>query len=311
MANQSGDNITYEKHYNSTGYEAYDWLWGILINCGKIIGLDFYQFKAVIVIISIIIMYSSLKDETTNFNFITFMYLISFVFMDSQVLRNFIAMCILMYSIKYLKNFSNKKNILKFIICLIIATGIHAAFIIYSIFLLILVKEKKGFRKIIATIGFLMLIITIISGNVPFLNSLLNVFNFGEKNSSFITRTKFGGIPVIILHLFSLLIIKKLCYRVKEKYSDNQMKLLDTVYFIDICLVSCLPFVMLSIHFYRLIKNVVILNYAVLGNSFYAYKKIDSKIVVFLGTLVLALGWLFFETSIYSNFEDIIVPVLQ
>ena len=54
MANHSGDNITYERQYQTIGFQASDYIWTILIKCGNFLGLDFYQFKVIITIIALV-----------------------------------------------------------------------------------------------------------------------------------------------------------------------------------------------------------------------------------------------------------------
>lgn len=311
MANYSGDNITYERQYQTIGFQASDYIWTILIKCGNFLGLDFYQFKVIITIIALVLIFYALKDETTNLYYVMLMYTISFVFMDSQVLRNFLAMSVLLFSIRYLKDIQNKKNLFKAILCIIIATGIHKSFMIYSILLLLVLKKEKSFRWIIAFLGISLLGITIVNGKIPFLDGILQYIDFGNRSLAFETRTKFGGIPVILIHLYTIFIIKNLCERLKNRYTEEQLNFYNTVYFIDICMITILPLLLLNLDFYRLIKNVTLLNYAVLANAFSSYKNTSSKFVVFISTAILAIGWFIFETNIYSNMEDVVFTVLN
>lgn len=312
MANHSGDNETYEYYYNAVDYKSYDYIWGFLMNCGNFIGLNFYQFKAVIIMIAIFLIFYALKDETTNLYYVVLMYTISFVFIDSQVLRNFLSMSILLFSIRYLENIEYKRNILKYLICIIIATGIHKAFIIYAVLLIMMkFKNKQSLKKIIGIVGIFLLVITFINGKIPFLDSLLKYIDLGEKSSVFTTKTKFGAIPVILLHLYMILIIKALCSRIKNRYTDKQLEFYELVYFIDICMISLLPLVLINLNFYRLLKNIVLLNYAVLANAYINYKNRDSKIIIFSATLCLAIGWLIFETCIFGNIQDVVLTVLE
>ena len=311
MANHSGDNITYERHYQTVGYEASDYIWNFLMTCGNFLRLDFYQFKAIITIIALVMIFYALKDETTNLYYVILMYAMSFVFMDSQVLRNFLAMSVLLFSVRYLKDIQNRKNFFKYIICIVIATGIHKSFMIYIILLLLLLKNEKSFRWIIAFLGISLLGITIISGEIPFLDDILQYIDLGDKRSVFETRTGYGGIPVILIHLYTIFIIKNLCERLKNRYTKEQLNFYNTVYFIDICMITILPLLLLNLNFYRLIKNVTLLNYAVLANAFSNYKNASSKFIVFMATAILAIAWFIFETNIFGNMEDVVFTVLN
>lgn len=309
-SNTSGDNQQYMTTYLYFRSNEFDeLLWGQLVQLGRLANLDFWTFKKVITATSLVILYFGLKDRAYNFNYFLFLYIISFLFMDSQVLRNFVAMCIFIFATRYLENLLYKGNLLKYLLLIAVCTLLHVSFIVYAIFALMAVKNRKWVRRIAVSFVVLCFVVFMFGNRLPLINIVANNAAIGDRSIFLTTKTRLGAVPVFVLYLYMLIIMNYCKKTVGYKLEERGMRLFNMIQTINVLIATILPLCLFSLHFYRLIKNVAILNYACLGNCYMKYRTIGTKVTVFLMSLFLAIGWLIFECFIYANFRDIVMPV--
>lgn len=313
LSNHKGDNLQYARTYElASQYQYKDGGYGILCIIGDYLRLDFFLFKKILISIALYIWLKAQKKYVKNMTYVFALYLASFVFMDSQVMRNFLAMCILMRAVEFLTDISNKKNIVLFVICVLIAASIHKAFIFYLIFLTVLCKERTQFAKVLFSIGIAITVITIINNNhVPFLNILLAMFSSDDRSEWLKTTTRLGAVPVLVLYIYMLLIIWNFAAKQSFPIVSKKINYVQLVFLLDICMAPILPLVITNLNFYRLIKNIVVMNYGVLSIAYQNNKKVKRRAKIIVSSAALAVGWFLYETQVFATYESVVVPVFE
>lgn len=313
VANHEGDNQEYLMLYlNNSEIIFKDTGYALLISIGKKLHLDFFMFKKVIVAFALCLWVHAQKKYVDNIAYVFFLYMVSFVFMDSQVLRNFLSMCMLMLSINYLADTSKKVNAVCFVVCTIVAASIHKGFVFYLIFLVVLFRERTQFAKVLFSVGIITTAVTILNNNkIPFVNILVSIFAEDSRSVVLKTTTRFGALPVLALYLYMLLIVWYLEIRKTGLQETKKINYIQFVFMLDICMAPILPLVLTNLNFYRLVKNVAVINYGVLAISYQRRKKVVARVGVLALSMVLALGWLWFETKVFATYESVVQPVLD
>lgn len=313
VSNHEGDNQQYLMMYLSNSKITFkDAGYATLISIGKNLHLDFFTFKKVFVACALCMWFCSQKKHVRNMAYVFFLYMISFVFMDSQVIRNFLSMCILMLSINYLADTSKKVNAVWFVICIFMAASIHKGFAFYLIFLVIFSRERTQFAKALFSVGIITTAVTILNNNkIPLVNILMSIFAEDSRSEVFKTTTRFGALPVLLLYLYMLFIVWYLEVRKTGLPETKKMNYVQFIFILDICMAPILPLVLTNLNFYRLVKNVAIMNYGVLAISYQRRKKVASRVGVLLLSMALAIGWFWFETQVFATYESVVRPVFD
>ena len=114
----------------------------LLMKLGNLLNLDFFKFRLIVITVCLILLYKLvIKRYSYNSNFIILMYMLYPMIIDSEHLRNFIAMTIFLISIRFLEKKSFVNNV-KFLIMILLATSFHTAFFLY-VFLVLHIQRQK------------------------------------------------------------------------------------------------------------------------------------------------------------------------
>ena len=314
------DLLNYEVIYNSSSVTP-DVGFRFIVQLSKYFGLDFKAFVFVISLICLLLIFYSIGKFTKNKNFVMALYMIyPFVF-DIIQLRNFIAMAIVIFSIQFLLK-RDMKNKRYYIIGICLASSIHILMFVYISFLFINLEYEKKNKNVK-----LLVMITTISCLFVFLNgnslSFLSQITFLAPGKYLYYFTKKLGYGFLVNWFFSLLsfymvyISRK---RIKQNWNTNasnkyRLKFVDLVFWINVLSLAFFPFYMLNINFYRLYRNLSLLNYTVYaiandsyvdsgnkGRRQYNIYIILSLSILFIYDVVLNYGLVFkpiFENNIF------------
>jgi hypothetical protein len=268
----SNDYSNYKIRYDKIGSEnlLYDPQIGytILMKIGHFFNLDFFYFRFLIIGICLFLIYFFFINRySKNYNYILLLYMIYPMIIDSEHFRNFIALAILLLGIRFLENNSFKNKLIFFII-IIISSSIHFAFILYLFLLLGNKKNSNKIPKVIAIVAIILSVIVFINNNrVPFLMPLLSIIG-NEKLIRYLTsRTNYGFLIPFMLYIINFIMIfwsRQIVvknYKNSDKSNSNDLGFINLVYSINIIGFIFFPLYMLSITFYRLARNFLILNF--------------------------------------------------
>lgn len=293
---------------------------GIMALC-HLCGLSFMQFRFVVTFPALLLMYNSLKKYSVNLHGVIMIYLAYIFFLDGVQIRNFLGYTVFFNSLHILYNRKNYWRI-EYIISIFVAGLIHSSFWVYIIFALIPVnvKNKKSFMFIHVCMG---VMITFLCINfqrilIPIINILGSVDSTRTTGYT-VASTKFGSLISMIMQIFATYIVL-FSYKVVENnnnflFLNNKIKkdkkIIETVVWINILELYLLPFCVLQITFYRLVRNLFLINTICFMISF-KYYNANYKYIKYitLGGVYFIL-WFIIEFYVLGTVDGIITPLFE
>lgn len=304
-----------------------DWLYGKLSEIFYIIGLPYYALRLFMSVIGFLLIHSTVKTFVQKQSVFYLLYFLYPFFFDVVQIRNFLGMAILIYSIRYLIDITPLSG-MKYLVCIIVAFGFQASFLLYIPLLLIpLVNRSILLKGISLTAVVFALFVTI---NRPLLNStsqllLGSLSSFDSRIDTYITQSKGLFIQWIIqlINLISIQWSKRLLQRSYRKRPnefeiilDRNRKLVDLVLMINIYLLVFSPLYIINSNFARLYRNVIPLNY-ICYLSVYASKNLNSyasqnyEKLIFQVVSISYIISLFVVRVLTDYYETIFLAILQ
>lgn len=235
--------------------------YSLLCYVGNLLGFSFMTFKQILAAIAYAMITLFVFRVGKNYALIASCYLVSFFLMDVIQLRNFFAMAVLLFGFRYLlKPNMEKMDAVKYIICAIVATSIHVS----MVFSLVLVLARRPIKRI-----FVLALIVVVF--------LLKASIFGFFSTTLDTEkvTIYEGLSSLQGGLFSSFIFcanaifivwvyNKYCKKNRIGIAGSFPEIL-TVKNINLLLLILIPFLFDNASFSRLLKDVLIVNYAFLA----------------------------------------------
>lgn len=239
----------------------------------KKIGLTFYEFNFILTSILILVFIRKAKNvfKLEKLNRVVGLYLLYLIFESVIQKRNFVALIFLLLGIME----RIKKKYLKGFILVIISYWWHSSFIIYVLMYLVSFLDRKKIlrlSKILFIFNFILII------NKPILLEVLQLFDI-KKAITYVNKQNFLNIVVIILffgiHFYFIQLIKKY----ERKYKDN-----DFIIKLNYLSMILIPFYMYDIVFFRIYRNLLILNLIIMTKNNYIYRRI---VIIFIILIML------------------------
>lgn len=236
------------------------------------LGFDFFYMNLIVSSIALYFYMRLIKKNSENICFVTSLFMI-FPLADSIIQkRNFLASIIFLYGVFKVLN-EEKKYQLKFIIYTLIAAQIHSAFYIYLVFVPFLSSDYVKLKKYIPVLLFISFLF------IPFLPKIASIL-LGSTSlaSKVIYYFKSFKIPFYqsccwwALHFIFYLLFSKFsrsAYGLTEK--EERMKLvLDKL---NLLFLLFLPLYYYEATFFRLYRNLLLVNYIFIGKYIFREKK--------------------------------------
>jgi hypothetical protein len=298
---------------------GYQFLFYSLTKLFHYLNFSFYEFRGIIVAICLFCMYTFFKKISLNIHLMYSFYMLYLLFLDYIQFRNFfgaglfyIALVILVLQKKHWR--------LWFSICVICSALIHSSFWAYLIFLLIPSKKWEN-AKMIKTVALTAFIFSIVSvffrNSLFFASDIISIID-AEKSIRYAElSTNFGGLYFIFLHLFSTCTIGLFAWQydknAETKYVFsvggeliNIKKNIRIIFYVDLLSFALCPLVVFSITFYRLLRNLYLLN--IVGFSIYGLK--NKPIWGFFLLICYLFLWAYVELS-GVNFNRLVMPLFE
>jgi len=330
--NEIGDLDNYEKAYynakNSNINISSDIGYNFLMYIGNKLGLSFLQFKSILILFSLSLILNTLTCFTNYAGFFFFFYLLHSVFLDASQIRNFLSIAIVIYGLKYLLN--KDKSVLYYLFYNILAVSVHFMAVAYFVFIFIRANEtiKKWSLRILVVV---FAIIFYFSINTNFISDLIVFFSdfVAEETSNKLllyssTRSRFGFLAPTLIYISNIFFIKYLNHYVLDEHNtvvrnktvknmvytnakkiNNNAEFFKLVEQISTISIFFLPFNVVSLTFYRLVRNIFLFDLIYYSVCFDAVKSISKKILIFLGVMFLIILWRYFDFNIYLEADFI------
>lgn len=253
------------------------------------LGLNFFSFRIILTFICLGLFASSVKYYKVNPNLIVGLYMIYLFFFDTIQLRNFIIQFIILFATRYLFQKSGI-SILKYILCIIIAGSIHIiAFLFLSLLLIRLVNSEKFYKWLFALVVLLFVLFLFLKPVLPQIMSILA--KLIDRGSSYFTGTvRFSYWIVMFFYLLGFAPL----YLYRNKVEDLTRKdKIDYIIKINVIIGLFLPLCFINSSFYRIFRNIVVLDTIGLTLLYENTKThTRTKRVALCTQILLNVGWL-------------------
>lgn len=292
----------------------------LLMKVGGGFTQDFYIFRNVVIGVFLFFLFWAIRKWAPSPHYVIALFSSYLIILSSEQLRYFLAFVIFVIGLFILVYSNSKHKKIVFSCFIILATTIHLSFVIYFIFLIsdFSVKSKK--EKIIVTVTLIFCFIIFLNNNqIPGLSQLIKSVDNYKLVVYTSQSTNYGFLYPFVLQLSSIL-LTLWALKLYRKSNDNEVNpILEHVYKLNLLAVLFFPLFMLQLTFYRLARNMLIVNYLVFSqiriskNISYKNRKIFAFVVwnsvilwivvdLIIKTPVKALFIPFFTENIYFNF---------
>lgn len=328
FSGENADSNIYKARYNSADYFAdfTEPIFTFLINTSNLIGLEYKQFRMILLITYFIIIFFVTMKLTKNIDFVMLLYFIFPFAIDAVQLRQTTAY-IFVYLAFYILlrdgidiNFKNdKKRILLFILFICIAGNIHYSTFLYLIFLIpILYKETK--KNILFITLFIVEIIIVL-----LMNGLINILpesNLTNKIHDVIEATNyFYGSYTAYLRTY-LRVLGIFCiYMVlngtvinnlkRNNINNEQLIRCYMVRDFNIYILLIIPFMIYFADLYRLQAGLLTLDYITLSYYYQKNNKVGDNILFKITSMVLPVFILYFYVLNNESALYVIDPLIK
>jgi hypothetical protein len=245
---------------------------------------------------------------------------------DSEHLRNFIALTVLLIAIRFLEK-QNARNQLKFALMILLASCFHLSFLVYLFLIFVNVKNKNWLVSAIVLISLAIMMVAVLNNNqIPFISSIFGLFSDDRMQVYLNSRTRLGYLIPVLLQMASIMMLywsKKILIRKNEDKKEvfvpiigmaedtllNEIEFVNLILWINVIGIIFFPLFILSLQFYRLVRNFLLLNiivYSIVSYQFdrgSAYKSGFNLVVI--ANLLL---WLFLTLTVTTTADRIIIP---
>ena len=314
---------------NSLHSVSGNWIYILTLNIFGLFG-NYHIVVFSIGCISMYLIYKTVEYYSNCYSFCFALYMLASYVIDATQIKNFFAMSIWLYFSKYLyKAYLNEnkiKNILIYIIGVLLASLCHASFAYTIVYILLLIFDEKNLLIMSGIIGISFITCSSMMGNgmlgiirllsksnfiyLKFMYSKLVDYSL-YFNSTIITKRSFLEIIFfIIISLIFYMLSKHNTYLQK----DNS-EFLKFVFKINCIIILTIPILFLSVEFYRFQRNVLILDYIAMGRMLCdkkcGFMKIYKKdLIVSIIAIIPAFYYLYIDTILW-NFEDVFMNLFK
>lgn len=289
--------------------------WFLLCRIFGVIGLNYYGMSLVLTFVSCLLLHKLFSKFDANENIIWAAILVFPLLINGIQLRFFLAMAIVAYGLKFLI-FNTKFALIKFSICVLIATSIHSAAIVFIILILALIYEKFSVKTNILVTIFVLVMTGV---GVQIVPKLAKIFLYQSQYDRYIansyTTTSYKWtLAIIICWLITLFLFEVVYFitpiQIRNKYNDLKYNIIYKRMFIILFLLGfTLPLLIYDRNFHRFIQLGYILDAIALGIywEYIGLEKCNNKIERRLAAFI---AFVFFLLPAIYSFEFIPVNVI-
>ena len=303
---------------NSFATNGYQLFYNIIMNFFSTNGYSFYTYRFVVSLVALLIIVITISKMNANLNIVMVMYMLTQLFLDGVQIRNFFAVPFLVLGIYFI---ASKKKLwkIKYILSIACASLFHIGFVIYLVFLMI-PSEDKETSKMIKTHAIIASILCVFfffgRKYVAVLISFMNSVDVNRASSYSIHSTNLGPLIVLALQIVGIAVTAYLhakINRISDLYSQSEYcdefgrdkEFIKRLFWINVVGLYIVPLSFVQLTFYRLVRNLLLINFASFGIINKYYRKSSY---IFLTAVVYLLIWQVAEFYILNTYTTIIEP---
>lgn len=299
--------------FNLTTFPGVEIGFSLLMKLTNLIGLSYNGFLGVYALLGLCLLGESVK-KYSNIKYLPILfYLFYQYFLDAVQIRNFLAMAIFIYSIRYLVNYcttNQKKDLFMYILSILFAASFHITALYYLIFIfLVKITNKK------LLISFSIVTITLYVFRSQLLSLIALVLNDTKYIAYLYNPTALYGVVFYTIYIYaSIFITLKIRSRIlnSDKTAPFVLQFSSLTVKINIAMILTIFLFSFRPDFVRLYRNILFLNYILIAISMNPGKisinrnNLLTTILFFLYFLCSAYVFLWF-----SNLEGMVWPLLE
>lgn len=280
------------------------WLYFILNRVFLHFGASYRTFRVFLYLLGFTAIHVANKKLTDDSPLFYVCYIIALVMIDTTQTYNFVGLCFMLLGIAYLIK-ANRYNKTLYIVCLIIASGFHIAYLFYLPFIFFYRRSvNKQLIKLYIVIAFFVVVLSTVmsvSGLARLGLRILSFLNLESYQSYLNSRTRYGHFYPMMTHLVTCTYTFFYYWNSRDREGNNLQR---------ICFLMCLygifafPFFRFQLVISRLTRNLGVLAY-ISGIDYSKNLNKNRKLNVAL--LLLMLSFFLGYFNVYSNYIDEIV----
>lgn len=310
----NADYMTYEFIYKGF-YPNHEFGFMALVKFFNMLGFSYQHFLITISFIGLFFLIKVINKYTKNINYVLALYFIFPFMLDVVQVRNFLTMVLIICGIDFLIS-KEKFSTIKYIGFVILASSIHYSSLFYLV--LLVVKFLSTRQLLIFPFLSLALVALAYTNILPFIiNSMIDntkiLFWFQD-------RSKFGFLISAFIQITGFIFIY-IAYKKSFKfYKKNKVSLvnsIDMINFYEIILKINLvlfliyPLYIFNMTFFRLYRNLLILNYIAISNIIqFAFNNKFERFVYQLCFIVYIILLMTYFIC-FSAFDTVFIPIFN
>ena len=239
--------------YNIQDYSLYYLFWGTQV-LGNILGLSYHSWWMIMTILSLLAVYKFINDNKCNRNFCIFVFMFYAVALYTG-LKYYYGLCVLLLGIKYLIR-NLKRDKLKFVLFVLLASGFHAMY--YLFLILVLIDMPLLTPKLIFQVSIVLFVAILLIGRSFFVTVVQSILvpilkNFGiTRFVYFQDNTNLGVFVPIALHIVTLFYSYTYYKIVKYEKKDELYMNANRILRVNQIMVLIYPLYLFAVTFARL-----------------------------------------------------------
>lgn len=255
-------------------------------------------------------------------------YLLYPMIIDSEQLRNFVAMTIVLVSIRLLGKSSAIYRVM-YLGMVGIAGTFHTAFLFYLPLVFVTNKKNSRFTKAIAASSLFMMAVMILNNNkLPFADFIIETIDDRRVTRYLSSSTTLGFVMPLVLTISSIVLVlwaKRISDRDMKRYRGNSLlyvqnevseariryenNFITLIFWINLLSSFFFPFFIITLQFYRLPRNLLLLNIITYAIAINKLKKESLHRIIFIGSAVVSMMlWLFIDLVVTTSADRVLIP---
>ncbi len=266
--NNPDTGIYYDIYYSDAFFEK-DVLFGVLVNISKYIGLDVDQFRFLICLTGLCLIYTTVLKYTKSPWLFTVLYLSVPFFYDVIQLRNFLGWAIIIYALPLMLCRNGWKKL--FAVLLFLAAAlIQKVHLIFPVLLILAfwTYKNKYFRYVFFSLATLISFVAVIPTVSNAITWFLNQFDLIGLKSYSNRSIQFGWAVKYALHFLNCLVLWYIKGRLFNRVDGAKRTFLHAVYYLNFASTVCLCLYTIDSSFARILRNTTILVFIVIAAYF-------------------------------------------
>ena len=279
-------------------------------------GIDFYTAHYILLGVFLFVSMYVIRKFCENWHYAIALFSGYYIIISADQIKNHTAFIFLCLAIMCL--YKNQR--VKATLFILFASLVHYSFVIYLLFVLISPKKSKQVIKICIAISLIYAVIATLRMDTVIVNNLIpaiiSVFEskietFAEMKVQhyFSTRTSWGFLLCVALQLINYVLLKYSRQLMIKRRVTNKIEFIDFVIRLNEIGFMAFPLFVYNMQWYRIIRELLLINYCVYGCTYYYLKKnTRSRLLYLCATLGSVYIWLIGDLCFKTTPELVIIP---